>query len=785
MQNGITLIALVITIIVLLILAGVAINALFGDNGLITRAQLSAYVTEMKKVKENVRLKQNEHALMVATGETKEELFKEELNTNNIKVPETFMQQMLYARNGYPSDKEPSDYKEDDYKALLTDGIIKGAYILEKNIGNNKENTYVYDKKSDIVFKIPKTTIGGKAYHCYEVAQMQKGGNSSGDVEQEKNQIIDSESNLITVGDETYYAPNMKGFNAKNTSLIYYSDDFSEQVEINAKEYIDNKENYQVEKEGKTYKLHDYGNKVWANAKTNANNLESWWVWIPRYAYKINGSSANPAIDIIYVDVNNKPLNKTKCPDGVLPADYTVQPGFTVDGHELKGIWISKYEPSYRMQVTVEGVLSPDMNGFDKDNTYIELFDVETNTFTDEIKLADADLNTVNTDKKWYDYEQKVWANIKTNANGLEAWWVWIPRYAYKINSLTNYKSADIIYVDTNDEPINKTAYPNGLPEGYVVHSAFNVDNKKLSGIWMSKYEPNYKTQIISDGVLEPDMTGFDKENTYIELFDSISNTFTNEIKLADADLSTINNDEKWYDYSSKVWANIKTTSNGKEAWWVWVPRYAYRVNNLTNYKTTDVIFVNTNDEPIDKISYPNGLPEGYIIHPGFDVGGKKLKGMWMSKYEPSYSTQTTSSVGVEEPEMTGFDKENTYIELFDSTSNTFTDEIKLADADLNTINSDNKWYDYEHKIWANIKTNANGKEAWWVWIPRYAYKINNLTNYKSTDIIYVDQNDEPLDKTQYPYGLPEGYTVHEGFNVDGKKLKGMWMSKYEPSNAK
>ena len=83
MQNGITLIALVITIIVLLILAGVAINALFGDNGLITRAQLSAYVTEMKKVKENVRLKQNEHALMVATGETKEELFKEELNTNN------------------------------------------------------------------------------------------------------------------------------------------------------------------------------------------------------------------------------------------------------------------------------------------------------------------------------------------------------------------------------------------------------------------------------------------------------------------------------------------------------------------------------------------------------------------------------------------------------------------------------------------------------------------------------------------------------------------------------
>lgn len=34
-QNGITLIALVVTIVVLLILAGVTINALFGDTGII------------------------------------------------------------------------------------------------------------------------------------------------------------------------------------------------------------------------------------------------------------------------------------------------------------------------------------------------------------------------------------------------------------------------------------------------------------------------------------------------------------------------------------------------------------------------------------------------------------------------------------------------------------------------------------------------------------------------------------------------------------------------------
>ena len=38
-QKGITLIALVITIVVLLILAGVSINALFGDSGIIDRAK--------------------------------------------------------------------------------------------------------------------------------------------------------------------------------------------------------------------------------------------------------------------------------------------------------------------------------------------------------------------------------------------------------------------------------------------------------------------------------------------------------------------------------------------------------------------------------------------------------------------------------------------------------------------------------------------------------------------------------------------------------------------------
>ena len=59
-QNGITLIALVITIIVLLILAGVAIAMLSGDNGILSKASDSAEETAVANAKEQIGLVVNE-----------------------------------------------------------------------------------------------------------------------------------------------------------------------------------------------------------------------------------------------------------------------------------------------------------------------------------------------------------------------------------------------------------------------------------------------------------------------------------------------------------------------------------------------------------------------------------------------------------------------------------------------------------------------------------------------------------------------------------------------------
>ena len=59
-KKGITLIALVITIIVLLILAGVSIAMLTGTNGILTQAQKAKLLTELSSYKEQLELYKTE-----------------------------------------------------------------------------------------------------------------------------------------------------------------------------------------------------------------------------------------------------------------------------------------------------------------------------------------------------------------------------------------------------------------------------------------------------------------------------------------------------------------------------------------------------------------------------------------------------------------------------------------------------------------------------------------------------------------------------------------------------
>ena len=119
--------------------------------------------------------------------------------------------------------------------------------------------------------------------------------------------------------------------------------------------------------------------------------------------------------------------------------------------------------------------------------------------------------------EEWYDYStsSKEWANVvlsdATITDGVldesaaYSQLVWIPRFAYKINSLYHTASEgggeiDIVFIDTeNKDSAGKeysTTYPTATTEGgmsdYVVHPAFNYGDEKLEGFWVGKFESSH-----------------------------------------------------------------------------------------------------------------------------------------------------------------------------------------------------------------------------------------------------------------------------------------------------
>ena len=79
-NQGITLIALVVTIVVLLILAGVSISMLTGENGIITQAQDAKENTDIGNEKEIVNLAATGAKTKDTSGEIKEDNLRNELD---------------------------------------------------------------------------------------------------------------------------------------------------------------------------------------------------------------------------------------------------------------------------------------------------------------------------------------------------------------------------------------------------------------------------------------------------------------------------------------------------------------------------------------------------------------------------------------------------------------------------------------------------------------------------------------------------------------------------------
>ena len=120
-QNGITLVALVITIIILLILAGISISALT-NQGLFTQAQNAKNLTEEKTAEEDAIL-------------------------------ENYLEQMNVMTKGLSSRVKPGDYVSYTPDTASTDAILQKLSKYSGNTDNTKNTADTLTQETELKWR--------------------------------------------------------------------------------------------------------------------------------------------------------------------------------------------------------------------------------------------------------------------------------------------------------------------------------------------------------------------------------------------------------------------------------------------------------------------------------------------------------------------------------------------------------------------------------------------------------------------------------------------------------
>ena len=184
---------------------------------------------------------------------------------------------------------------------------------------------------------------------------------------------------------------------------------------------------------------------------------------------------------------------------------YDVESGTNEDGTEGYVVTITENDENGRKYfvdkdgnvLDGEGEVTPPTTG-KTDGSFDEEKGVNTPKLGNNMELVVYDEET----KKWvkdetnsaYSYKEQTgttenegtseWANAKVTINGVESYFVWIPRYEYKIDDTND--TIDVKFIPTTQTISD---------EGYIIHPAFTTDienggwPEELSGLWIGKYE--------------------------------------------------------------------------------------------------------------------------------------------------------------------------------------------------------------------------------------------------------------------------------------------------------
>ena len=106
---------------------------------------------------------------------------------------------------------------------------------------------------------------------------------------------------------------------------------------------------------------------------------------------------------------------------------------------------------------------------------------------------------------------------------------------------------------------------------------------------------------------------------------------------------------DKWYSYEKKIGKLARVEYKGKI--YVWVPRFAYRIQTFYQGKTypevpstaMDILFLSGTT---NSMSNHERIPVDYIVHPAFSNNGTEYAGFWIEE-EPSHTISSLNSASI------------------------------------------------------------------------------------------------------------------------------------------
>ena len=213
-SHGITLVALVITIIVLMILAGVSLSFVLGDNGILKKAQESADAYKNASQSEQQTLQNIENYLYGEKNNT------EENTTGNNTT----------GGGGSTTDASNSISYVGYYADSDGDGIVDGIIYADLAIGGSGNWSSKYNAPSS--YEYPKVTEGLKSYSVSSENHTGFGGQWTKPVLTAKKESTGTQ--------DRFYIMSLEDFNQGTAYSWYYNANASDKQDINIDDNVNN-----------------------------------------------------------------------------------------------------------------------------------------------------------------------------------------------------------------------------------------------------------------------------------------------------------------------------------------------------------------------------------------------------------------------------------------------------------------------------------------------------------------------------------------------------------------